>query len=129
MNSTYIEKAFLETEVDLHTLKPHRETWRNEEGQLHRGRDLPAVVTYDAESGAIFSREYWFNDMRHREDGPAHEFIDTQNGVVTYEVWYQLGKLLGAITRDQETGHVIDSDLDYEAEPDNPDIPEDFTPG
>ena len=129
MKLTYTEKAFVETEVDFHTRKPHREIWRNEEGQKHRGRDLPAVVTYDPETGEVMRKEYWFKGMQHRVDGPADEDINPENGVVTHEVWYRFDELLGGISRDPDTGSIIRSDFEDVAMIHKLETPDDFSPG
>ena len=117
MSKTYIEKTFVETEVDLHSDQTKKEIWKNEDGLLHRGRGLPAVTTYDVETGNPTGRERWFRGMMHCIDGPAIEVICPKTGTVVQEAWYRFDKPMGDLTRDAETGKVVRSDFDNAENP------------
>lgn len=108
MTSTYIEKATVETEIDLQTDRTLKEEWRDEKGLLHRTRGLPAVTKY----ADVTEREYWFQGDRHRINGPAVEFIWPETDIVFHEIWYSFGNELGCIERDPQTGQVLRSDFE-----------------
>lgn len=129
MSSTYIEKAFVEAEIDIHSKKTLREIWKDEDGLRHRGRGLPAVTTYDPATGEPDGHEYWFHEMRHRTDGPAVECLCPETGVVFFETWYRFDKELGSITRDVATGLILESDFDEPEGPAPTDLPGDLTHG
>lgn len=65
-----------EPKVDKHGNK----RWYNENGQLHRGGDLPASVC------ASGNKQWFKNGKRHRANGPAIVWI---NGA---ESWFKNGK-------------------------------------
>jgi hypothetical protein len=65
------------------------ETWRNEDGQLHR-IDGPAWFQYRAD-GTLWTVGWWIDGSFHREDGPAYTELDRKGNVIE-ESWYIHGR-------------------------------------
>lgn len=90
------------------------EAWRNANGEPERDGGLPAVISYDRDSGEPVLKVWYFQGEKHREDGPAFEKIDTKSGIVVTEAWHVHGKLHRAgdkparIFRCPETGNAIE---------------------
>ena len=92
-----------------------RETWRDQNGDIHRDNDLPARIYRDAKTGEINERHwyqngmlhrdndqpaiidddssnlYYINGVQHREKGPA-EYYETDEGLRLSEYYYINGK-------------------------------------
>ena len=80
---------------DAETGELTSETWYNREGQIHRGGDQPAVVTYNPYTKKVESEEYFINGKGHRslEGAPTYIEWDTKSGKVVSEEWKVDGKL------------------------------------
>jgi len=61
--------------------------YKNKQGQLHRGNDLPAVITFDGK------QEWWVNGKRHREnDQPAIIQTGRRGSHYSRKEWWVDGK-------------------------------------
>jgi hypothetical protein len=73
-----------------------RECWFDNKGKLHRGNDIPAVITY-MEDGRISDKQWWIHGMKHRNgDKPAYmsygiTFRTERVSLTSY--WYYYGEL------------------------------------
>ena len=92
-----------------------KRTWHHARQHSAHRQGGPAVETFDPETGKRIG-EIWinnFNHGKHREnDLPAEITIDPKSGIVTFEMYYQNGRLHrdhdqpAEIHRDGTTGHI-----------------------
>lgn len=65
--------------------------WYNDQGQIHRENDLPAVIWYH-EDGSVFKKCWYQNGQEHRENDLPGEIFFRYNGEVMIERWVMYGK-------------------------------------
>ena len=66
-------------------------TWYNDEGQLHRENDLPAVIWYRRD-GSVFKKCWYQNDRLHRIGDPAM-ILYRKNGSIEREYRHLNGSM------------------------------------
>jgi len=60
--------------------------WKNEDGEIHRDFDLPAVIIYD-EAGRVGIEQWSVKGRVHREGGQPAVIRYRENGQIRYERW------------------------------------------
>lgn len=68
------------------------EVWRNDEGQIHRLGDLPAITIRDPASQSIIELRYLIDGKMHRTGGPADIRYIRGQSTPDYEAFYSAGK-------------------------------------
>ena len=116
MNKTYTERCSVELERDLHTSEIRSEIWRDEDGRIHRGHDLPAIIKYAEHPAKPVHVEFRFRGLLERKQGPAIQVIDPGTGVVVREEWYRHAERHrqdgpAIIVRDRLSGDVVHSEM------------------
>lgn len=115
MTKTYTEEFFVSVERDLHTGHIRKEAWRDEAHRLHRGHGLPAVMEFEAGSTEPTHLEFRFRGLLERKDGPALMIIDPNSKVVVREEWYRNNERHreggpAVVVRDQTSGEILHSE-------------------
>jgi len=75
----------VECKGDLFNDEKTRREWRLPNGWIHRGGDLPAVVSINTPES---KQEWWYRGRLHRENGPAVIYGKEQ------KYWYKNGRLV-----------------------------------
>lgn len=80
MSNLVVRKEYkVELEFDPGSGRTIQETWRNQNGQLDRPNDLPAVQKFSPETGKRIEAQ-WFKDGRRHREGDQPADIATDDG-------------------------------------------------
>lgn len=115
MTETYTETYSVEIEKDLHTSEIRAEIWRDELTRIHRGHGLPAIIKYGEGSIEPIEIEFRFQGLLERKDGPAIKIIDPETRVTVREEWYRNDERHrndgpALIVRDKHSGEIVYSE-------------------
>lgn len=105
----------MEIERDLHTSEIRKEIWRDESNLIHRSHGEPAILRYAAGSPEPIHVEFRFRGFLERKDGPAIQVYDPETRIVVREEWYRNNERHrdngpALIVRDRESGKIVHSE-------------------